>query len=157
MVFLARRAAWWLPLLLMLLGGSGAALAGDVRLLPDKLFEVSLTDDAGGIQEQFPPGGNVVVNVRFGLMHSEVKNYPVVVTITIGKPNQAPEAVESFNGRLEEGLYVLTEKFKVKANWSPEAPYKVTVKTRMINRTSAGSESYYSYYTAEGTLKTGYR
>lgn len=142
---------------LMLLFSSGITAAGEVQKLPDKTIDVFLTDAGGNTREIFPPGGVAVFNVRFGLMMSDVKSYPVLVTIIVGPEGPSRETIEAYNGRLDEGFWRLTENVEVKANWKPEVPFKVIVKSRIFNRAAEGTTSFYSYYTVEGTLKVGYR
>jgi hypothetical protein len=129
---------------------SGTASAVETRLLSDSVFDVTLTDEKGTPQNQFAPGGNVVFNVRLALALSEVKNYPVTVTVVMnGKETQI------FSDRLKEGIWVISEKLPVVG--SGTVPWKVVVMVRVFNRDEKGSTSFNSYTTAEGSFAIGYR
>ncbi len=136
---------------------AGTAAAVDISPMPGKTFEVLTTDASGNAQDLFPPGEDVVFAVRFGLMMSEVKSYPVIITLVVGPPGSSQQTTELFNGKLEEGFWQATQAVKVQSAWGPEAPYKVIMKVRIFNRSVAGTDSFYIYYTAEGTFKVGYR
>jgi hypothetical protein len=135
----------------ILLGGAWAG-AATVTPLPGKLFEMGFTDASGRPQEMLAPNGEIYLQLKFALLMSETSEYPVTVTLTMGK-----DVMELFNGRLSEGAYVLTEKIQGKSAWGPAVPYKATLKVKVVNRSTSGTDSYYKYFTAEGTLPVGYR
>jgi hypothetical protein len=128
-----------------------AVAAGEPVRLADKLFEVTLTDGAGNPAESFAPGSQMVLTVRFGLMMSDVKDYPVTVTMIVGG-----QTVEAFSGRLREGVWSLSERFDVIANWKPSVPWKVLLRVKMFDRSKDGTESFFAHYRAEGMAAVNY-
>lgn len=129
----------------------GTAIGAEPVRLDDKLFEVTLTDLSGNPGESFAPGSRLVVTTRFGLMMSDVKDYPVTVTVSVGDAT-----VESFNGRLREGVWSVSERFDVIANWQPSVPWKVVLRVKIFDRSREGVDSFFAYYRAEGTVAVRY-
>ena len=130
--------------------------AGQMEQLPDSIFEVWLTDASGAVSEVFESKSNMVVNVRFALANSELVEYPVNVTIEIGEGDKK-ESVESFSGRLDEGIYLFTETIQVNRNWGKEVPIKVIHRARIADRKDEGVHHFYRYRVAEGIFRIGYR
>lgn len=133
--------------ILLLLAGPASAPAGEAVPMPGKVFDVSLTDASGTSREAFDLGDDVVFNVRFGLMLSDIRSYPVAVTITVG-----PDTKEAYSGRLDEGFWLVREKARVTSGWGRTVPWKVVLKVKMTNRAEGGGSSYYAYYKTEGSF-----
>ncbi len=129
----------------------GTVIGAEPVRLDDRLFEVTLTDPSGKPGETFAPGSRLVVTARFGLMMSDVKDYPVTVTMSVGDAT-----VESFNGRLREGVWSLSERFDVIANWQPSVPWKVVLRVKIFDRSKEGVDWFFAYYRAEGTVAVHY-
>jgi hypothetical protein len=131
-------------------------MAGSVSPVAERVFDVRLADGQGKTANAFPPGSMVTFNIRFGLMLSDIGEYPVLVTLVVGKEGPYQQTIESYNGTLQQGLWNLTEQVKVLANWGPDAPFKVIVRVRMFSKAGGSTTSYYSYNTLDGTFRVGY-
>lgn len=85
------------------------------------------------------------VEVTFALIMSEVSTYPVTITaICCGMEE------ELYSGTLSEGFYRFRAPLtKLKGS----GQMKVVLKTKVINRTDRGSETFIVYLKGEGAMK----
>ncbi len=111
----------------LMAGAPGSVGAAQPEQLPQKTFAVRVE------------GG--VVDVSFALALSEVSNYPVTIT-AIGGPLE--EVL--WEGVLSEGIYRL----RAPLAKITSGTLKVVLKTKVVNRDSAGSQSSLRYLVWEG-------
>ena len=116
--------------------------AVETQRLPLPVFRAWFNDSSGRETTSPRPGDDAVLNVTFALALSEVRSYPVTLTLTMGG-----EEIRIFDGRLDEGFWNVTEKVRIK-----RGPWKVILRIKVTNRTEGGSTTFSSYTTAEGTF-----
>lgn len=129
----------------------------ELIMLDEPVFALTLTDAAGNPGELFEPNREMVFNVRFALALSEVRPYPVSVTIEIGDGSRK-EVIESVTGeRLDEGIWILKQPVTARSAWGREVPFKVILKVRMADRMERDTHFFYRWQTIEGTFRVGFR
>jgi len=121
-----------LAALLLLAAPAVTAQAAEPEVIASRPFDVHVERT----------GGATLV-IDFALALSEIDTYPVTITAIAGSTEE-----QLYNGSLAGGVYRL----RVAPSQIRSGPLKVVLRTRVVNRTSGGNQTYIVYQTWEGSL-----